>query len=232
MSEITPFNFPDTMQTVRTVVRDGEPWWNAADVGAVLELSNIRESLRGLDEDEKSTTTADTPGGAQEMTIISESGLYSLILRSRKPQAKAFKRWITHEVIPAIRKTGSYGVAERESAPGGSLVQQLEMMLEVARGQEQQKLELAAVKAETAILSSKMESVEGKFDEFAVLGYAKLNGYPTDRVTAQKVGKTATRLMRNLGLKPRTRQDATFGEINIYPVKFLEEAFALHGYQG
>ena len=93
---------------VRVVDVDGEPWFVARDVCECLELGNPRTSIALLDEDEKGVHTMDTPGGAQEMSIVSEAGLYSLILRSRKPEAKAFKRWITHEVLPAIRKHGGY----------------------------------------------------------------------------------------------------------------------------
>lgn len=94
---------------VRVVDVDGEPWFVARDVCECLELGNPRTSIALLDEGEKGVHTMDTPGGAQEMSIVSEAGLYSLILRSRKPEAKAFKRWITHEVLPSIRKTGQYG---------------------------------------------------------------------------------------------------------------------------
>lgn len=94
---------------VRVVDVDGEPWFVAKDVCECLELGNPRTSIALLDEDEKGVHTMDTPGGQQEMSIVSEAGLYSLILRSRKPEAKAFKRWITHEVLPSIRRTGQYG---------------------------------------------------------------------------------------------------------------------------
>ena len=94
---------------VRVVDVDGEPWFVARDVCECLELGNPRTSIALLAEDEKGVHTMDTPGGQQEMSIVSEAGLYSLILRSRKPEAKAFKRWITHEVLPSIRKTGQYG---------------------------------------------------------------------------------------------------------------------------
>ena len=93
---------------VRVVDVNGEPWFVAKDVCECLELGNPRTSIALLDEDEKGVHTMDTPGGQQEMSIVSEAGLYSLILRSRKPEAKAFKRWITHEVLPAIRKHGGY----------------------------------------------------------------------------------------------------------------------------
>lgn len=94
---------------VRVVDVNGEPWFVAKDVCECLELGNPRTSIALLDEDEKGVHTMDTPGGQQEMSIVSEAGLYSLILRSRKPEAKAFKRWITHEVLPSIRRTGQYG---------------------------------------------------------------------------------------------------------------------------
>jgi anti-repressor protein len=107
MTALVPFDYSG--RQVRTVTVDGEPWFVAADVCAVLDLGNPRSSLALLEEDERGVHTVDTPGGPQQVTVVNEPGLYSLILRSRKPEAKAFKRWLTHEVIPAIRKTGSYG---------------------------------------------------------------------------------------------------------------------------
>lgn len=100
--------FTHGIQSVHTALIDGEPWFVASDVASILELGNIRSSLALLDDDERGVHTVDTLGGPQSMTVISESGLYSLVLRSRKPEAREFKRWITREVIPTIRKTGSY----------------------------------------------------------------------------------------------------------------------------
>ena len=93
---------------IRTLTIDGEPWFVAADVCRALEIGNPSMTVERLDDDEKGISTIDTLGGKQRMTIINEPGLYSLVLSSRKPEAKAFKRWITHEVIPAIRKYGGY----------------------------------------------------------------------------------------------------------------------------
>lgn len=87
-------------------MRNGEPWFVAKDVCDVLGLSDVSMSLRGLDDDEKGASTICTLGGNQRVYVINEPGLYSLILRSRKKEAKEFKRWITHEVLPTIRKTG------------------------------------------------------------------------------------------------------------------------------
>ena len=83
----------------------------------VLDLGSPHKVADRLDDDEKGRTSIPTLGGIQQMTIVNEPGLYSVILRSDKPEAKAFKRWITHEVIPAIRKTGSYGVTITEKEP-------------------------------------------------------------------------------------------------------------------
>lgn len=91
---------------VRTATINGEPWFVANDVCAILEID--RTQTRRLDDDEKGVCLIHTLGGDQKMSIVNEFGLYSLILRSRKPEAKAFRRWITHEVIPAIRKHGMY----------------------------------------------------------------------------------------------------------------------------
>lgn len=93
---------------IRTLTIDDEPWFVAADVCKALELGNPSMTVERLDADEKGISSIDTLGGKQRMAIINEPGLYSVILRSRKPEAKAFKRWITHEVIPAIRKYGGY----------------------------------------------------------------------------------------------------------------------------
>lgn len=108
-----PFAFDDHL--VRVIVRDGDPWFVAADVAKVLEIGRTDDAVRRLDDDEKDTIR--TPGGPQEMTIINESGLYSLILTSRKPAAKRFKKWVTSEVLPSIRKTGSYAMPGAVAGP-------------------------------------------------------------------------------------------------------------------
>ncbi len=119
-------------QQVRTILIDGEPWFVAKDVCEVLEHTNSRMALERLDEDEKGVSSIYTPGGIQQMAIVNEPGLYSLILGSRKPEARAFKRWITHEVIPSIRKTGAYVVPK-------TLPEALRLAAELAEKIEQQK---------------------------------------------------------------------------------------------
>ena len=110
MSNLTNFVFDTengSAHAIRSLVMNGEPWFVASDVCEALSLET-HVAVRRLDDDEKDRYSIPTLGGQQEMTIINESGLYSLILTSRKPQAKKFKKWVTSDVLPAIRKTGMY----------------------------------------------------------------------------------------------------------------------------
>jgi anti-repressor protein len=125
MSNLQIFTYSD--KQVRTILKDGNPWWVLKDVCDILELSNNRMVADRLEEDEVSQTyVTDNLGRQQETTIINESGLYNVILRSDKPEAKAFKRWITHEVLPAIRKTGGYSMVPKSFAEALRLAADLE----------------------------------------------------------------------------------------------------------
>jgi len=106
MSKITPFNFDG--QKVRVVVRDGEPWFVASDVARILGFKDARDATRSLDADEKGPHTVRTPGGEQTVSVISLAGLFSLLVRSRVSEAKRFRRWVTHVVLPTIHKAGRY----------------------------------------------------------------------------------------------------------------------------
>lgn len=106
----------DQFGTIRAVRgEDGEPMFVAKDVCAALGLGNSRQALARLDDDEKGVISTDTPGGEQQMQAVNEPGLYVLVLSSRKPEARAFKRWVTHEVLPALRREGGYMVARDET---------------------------------------------------------------------------------------------------------------------
>lgn len=103
--EIVPFSNAEFGE-LRTMSIEGEPWFVAKDVLAILDLD--RTAMRKLDDDEKGVHSIHTPGGDQRLSIVSEPGFYKLVMRSRKPEAKAFQRWVTHEVLPAIRRDGAY----------------------------------------------------------------------------------------------------------------------------
>ncbi|MEG1562562.1 MAG: Bro-N domain-containing protein [Bacteroides sp.] len=115
MNKMQVFNYGE--QSVRTLLIDEDPWWVLRDVCRVLGIKRTDSTARKLDDDEKGTHPVSTLRGEQNMLVVNESGLYSVILRSDKPEAKAFKRWVTHEVLPAIRKTGSYSMLEVEREP-------------------------------------------------------------------------------------------------------------------
>lgn len=112
--------FDNTQFGSLRVVKDeqGEPWFVAKDVCEALGIGNVTMALGRLDEDEfSSTEVTDTTGRKQQSKIVTEAGLYSLVMASKKPEAKAFKRWVTHEVLPAIRKDGGYMVARKDETP-------------------------------------------------------------------------------------------------------------------
>ena len=106
MNELQVFSYEGN--EIRTVQRGDGTWWVLKDVCEVLDLTSPHKVAERLDDDEKGRSLIPTLGGSQELTVVSESGLYNVILRSDKPEAKKFKRWVTHDVLPTIRKHGAY----------------------------------------------------------------------------------------------------------------------------
>lgn len=133
MTDLIPFAFDS--HAVRVVYAGADPWFVAADIAAALDYAEAKDLTRQLDEDEKGRQIVPTPGGDQEVSIISESGLYTAILRSRKPEAKRFRKWVTAEVLPSLRRTGSYGVAPAAIAtvPAAELASTQAELLDVQR---------------------------------------------------------------------------------------------------
>ena len=122
----------------------------------MLDIRNSRDAAARLDDDEKGVVITDTLGGPQEITVINESGLWSLVLTSRKPSARRFKKWITSEVIPAIRKTGGYMVAAQNETPEQLAVRALQVLQATVERQKEQ-LALAQPKADALDLISASE---------------------------------------------------------------------------
>lgn len=112
MSAITPFIFEDNL--VRVHMIDGDPWWVLADLCRVLGIANPRDAASRLDDDERSTVASTDGAGGPDRNIVNESGMYALVFTSRKEVARRFRKWVTAEVLPAIRKTGRYQVPEVE----------------------------------------------------------------------------------------------------------------------
>ena len=173
------FTFPETGQRVRVVEGpDGEPWFVARDVCDCLELVNTTRALCELDDDEKCELSEFESSGRRPL-IISEPGLYSLILRSRKPQARTFKRWITHDVLPTLRRTGHYSMPAPSSAPAAVDADLARLMLD----------RLTIIEQQLAPLKEKA----GRFDAFlSVDGTASLTE------AAKMLGMTAISLAKLL----------------------------------
>ena len=128
MHAITPFTYGDA--TIRTATINNEPWFVAKDVCDALGISNPTDALKRLDDDERARFNLGRQG---EANIVNEPGLYSLILASRKPEAKAFKRWITHEVLPAIRRDGGYISPSASEHQVNALIRQAQMRMELVQ---------------------------------------------------------------------------------------------------
>ena len=164
---------------IRVVERDGEPWFVAVDICGALDIANSRDALTRIDEDEKGVALTDTLGGAQEVAVVNEPGLYSLVLGSRKSEARAFKRWITHDVIPAIRKTGMYATpatVEAMLANPDTMIQ----VLQAFKDEREQRLALETRVVADAPKVAFADALETSTDSCLVGQLAKIirqNGY-------------------------------------------------------
>ena len=185
MNELQIFSNPDFGE-IRTIEQNGEPWFVAADVCRALDIGNPSMAVERLDDDEKGISTIDTRGGKQRMAIINEPGLYSLVLGSRKPEAKAFKRWIAHEVIPAIRKHGGY-IAGQESLSPEELMAKALMVAQQTLADREARISRLTV--QNAILAPKAEY----FDQLV-----ERNTLTNFRETAKELGIPPRQFVRFL----------------------------------
>lgn len=150
--QVSKFVFPLTGQETRIVDIEGNPWWFLKDVCDILGIGNVTDAASRLDDDEKSTF--DSIEGGPARVLINEAGLYSLIMSSRKPEAKTFRRWVTHEVIPQIRKTGAYGQPQITTNYDLSDPEQM-FQLALHHAQERMKLQ-----AEVDVLKPKADALK------------------------------------------------------------------------
>ena len=152
--------FAYEQKEVRTIVKEnGENWFAGIDVCNILGYANSRDTIKKLDEDEKELTYLNATAGQKRQTwIISESGLYSLILNSEKSEAKAFKRWVTHEVLPSLRKRA--GVAALSGA--SELVAEIQGLMNLIAAKES---ELASCKSVVQGVKTELRDLKGKLDE-------------------------------------------------------------------
>ena len=151
-NEIQVWNYESS--EIRTVQINGEPWFVLSDVCKVLELSSPHKVAERLDGDEKGRNQIPTLGGVQEMAVVNESGLYTVILRSDKPQAKPFRKWVTSEVLPSIRKHGSYSVQSQFA----DLSPQLQVLIQMETRQKQIEARQAEQATALAGLEQKIQN--------------------------------------------------------------------------
>lgn len=175
MNDLHIFNYNGNK--VRTIQKDGEPWWVLKDVCEVLGLSSPHKVFDRLDEEEKGRNQIPTHGGEQEMTVVNESGLYNVILRSDKPEAKPFRKWVTSEVLPSIRKNGGY-IANQENLTPEQIVANALIVAQNIISQKDKQIEQMKPKAEffdavadsrTAISMNEVSKVLG------IKGYGRNN---------------------------------------------------------
>jgi len=200
---------------VRVVMRGGEPWFVAKDVCDCLKIGNSREAISRLDEDEKGVVLNDTPGGTQNHSIISEPGLYSLVLGSRKPEAKEFKRWVTHDVLPAIRQNGGYMLMRPNETEEEFFARAVLLAQQT----------LARMDAEKKTLSAKVENLEVELDESKLWWSIKRVAAATGENWREYNWKALKSASFSLGLPPRKIFDANFGAVNVYHIDVFERVY-------
>lgn len=167
MNDIQIFQYQD--QPVRTVQRDGEPWFVLKDVCAVLGLGTPARVAERLEEDEVSSThLTDSLGRQQDMTIINESGLYNVILRSDKPEARPFRKWVTSEVLPSIRKTGGY-ISGQDSLSPEELMAKALMVAQKTLAERDARI--SALTVENQILQPKADYFDQLVDRNLLTGF-------------------------------------------------------------
>lgn len=217
-NSIVPFNFEST--DVRTVADDRGVWFVASDVCKVLGLPNVSQAVSRLDTDERDNiTTNDAIGRSSDVVIINEAGVYRLIFTSRKEAAERFKRWLAHEVLPSIRKTGGYAV--KPLTPAELSLMHAQMLVDHERELSQVKDRLARVEANQAVIT-------GGSEYFTVLGYCKYKGLPAlpDNV-ANLMGRRAMDLSKRKHLPTGKAPDSRYGTVNTYHETVLDELFNL-----
>lgn len=167
MNDIQIFN-NETFGEIRTLSINGEPWFVAQDIAGALGYGNSRDAVfKHVDADDKGVAKCDTLGGAQDMTVINESGMYSLILGSKLTNAKKFKHWVTSEVLPSIRKTGGYNLPQTYPEALRALADQAEKM-------EQLRLENTEMKPKAEFF----DAVAGSKQAISLGDVAKILAYP------------------------------------------------------
>ena len=222
MNDLVRFDFQGNQ--VRTIMIDGEPWWIAKDVCSILSISDTTQACERLDDDEKLVRTLYVSGQNREIWTVNESGLYTLILRSNKPEAKTFKRWITHEVIPQIRKTGGYGKAaidytELATAVASAVTAAMTPLMRELRSP------VLPIRYSQTTLALPAATPDGEY--YTIKGYGSMHGVTVNNTNAVMLGREASRLSRQQNIDIHKIPDEKWGEVNSYYISVLKEVFTV-----
>lgn len=223
MGEIKLFE-KEAFGKVRVVIHNGEPWFIAKDVCECLGLDTSNLS-KVLDEDELSTCPVQYTDQVRNLSITSEAGLYSLVIRSRKPEAKAFKRWVTHEVLPSIRKTGQYGGIPDFTDPVAAARAWADAM-EAKRNLEQRNEQLVNTVTDLATVTTALRDALGNsIDWKSVTAIPWLREYFADASTrtCSIIGKFLTMLSEFRGYTVRDVPDSKWGSVHAYHKDMVDE---------
>jgi prophage antirepressor-like protein len=208
--QIIPFNYK--AKTVRVIQdENGDLWWVAKDVCKILGLEDTHKAVQRLEEDEKGRKIIPTLGGDQEMLVINEPGLYSLMLRSNKPEAKQFKKWVTHDVLPTIRKSGKYEIQG---------MSELDLIIRSAQALKNIETRVHTLEAKTHINS-------GQTGYWTISAWCKLNRLSITLDEAKRKGLESVRLSKEWGAEIGKVHDERFGIVNSYREDVLEEVFGI-----
>lgn len=213
MNELQIFN-SDEFGEIRTVQIKDDVWFVGKDVAQALGYSNTSDAiLKHVDEEDKGVAKCDTLGGAQNLTVINESGVYALVFGSKLESAKRFKHWITSEVLPQIRKTGSYAMAKSPT----------ELMVLMAQELDKQAKAVEEVKADMKRLEAKITTIPSEY--YTIAGYANLKGKKIDVTRANQLGRYAANLSRKYGYDIGRVSDPRYGSVNSYHMDVLRDVF-------
>jgi len=217
--QIIPFEYES--KQVRIVQdENGDPWWVAKDVCQALELRDTGRAIQSLDKDESKTfRVTDRLGREQESYIISEPGLYRLLSRSTKDEAKKFQRWLFHKVLPSIRKTGKYEIEG---------LSEIDLIIKSAQALKHIELKTLEHDRRLTTLEALSKTDSGDTGYMTIIGWCNLHKIRLPREEAAAKGLLATEISKQRGIPIYRAKDERYGQVNKYREDILEEAFYAH----
>ncbi len=209
------------------IVRDdrGEPQFVAADVCKALELANISEALKALDDDEtRDISIPDLTGRRQDVRAVTESGLYHLIFKSRKKRAAAFRRWVTDEVLPSVMRTGQYAQPTAAMTPAQLILAQAQMLVAAEERMNRIQEEQSKIEERVRVVEATADAIQHGSQYYTAAAYARIKKVSLGDGTLSKVGRFAAKFSRENNMDIGWVHDARFGRINTYHRRALEYA--------